>query len=77
LLAVRDGRRIQYPGWQFDETSSNGVVTGLDIVLAAMDASSFRKAAWLIKPNRTSMISRLSKRCVSVCWIAFTPRLKR
>jgi hypothetical protein len=52
LLAVRDGRRIQYPRWQFDATSGNGVVTGLDIVLAAMDASSFRKAAWLIKPNR-------------------------
>ncbi|HEY1682148.1 MAG TPA: hypothetical protein VGF98_10965 [Candidatus Tumulicola sp.] len=52
LLAIRDGRRIRYPRWQFDETSANGVVTGLDIVLAAMDASTFRKAAWLIKPNR-------------------------
>lgn len=48
---MRDGRRVRYPRWQFDHTSSNGVVAGLDTVLAAMDASSFRKAA-LIKPNK-------------------------
>lgn len=52
LLAIRDGRRLRFPRWQFDARSTDGLVAGLRLVLSAMDASPFRKAAWLISPNQ-------------------------
>ncbi len=51
LLAVQDGRYLRFPRWQFDDRSDDGIVPGLRQVLAVMDASPFRKAAWLISPN--------------------------
>jgi hypothetical protein len=51
LLAVQDGRFLRFPRWQFDDRSEDGIVPGLRRVLAVMDASPFRKAAWLISPN--------------------------
>jgi hypothetical protein len=51
LLAVQDGRYLRFPRWQFDERSEDGLVPGLRRVLAVMDASPFRKAAWLVSPN--------------------------
>jgi len=51
LLAVQDGRYLRFPRWQFDERSEDGLVPGLRRVLAVMDASPFRRAAWLVSPN--------------------------
>jgi hypothetical protein len=51
LLAVQDGRYLKYPRWQFDEHSEDGLVPGLRRVLLVMDASPFRRAAWLVSPN--------------------------
>jgi hypothetical protein len=51
LLAVQDGRYLRFPRWQFDERSEDGLVPGLRLVLSVMDASPFRKAAWLVSPN--------------------------
>jgi hypothetical protein len=48
LLAIADGRALRFPRWQFDLNSETGVVPGLVDVLATMDASPFRKAAWLV-----------------------------
>ncbi len=51
LLAVQDGRYLKFPRWQFDEHSEDGLVPGLRRVLMVMDASPFRRAAWLVSPN--------------------------
>ncbi len=51
LLAVQDGRYLKFPRWQFDEHSEDGLVPGLRRVLLVMDASPFRRAAWLVSPN--------------------------
>ncbi len=51
LLAVQDGRLLRFPRWQFDERSEDGLVPGLRRVLSVMDASPFRRAAWLMSPN--------------------------
>jgi hypothetical protein len=51
LLAIQDGRFLKFPRWQFDEHSEDGLVPGFRHVLSVMDASPFRKAAWLISPN--------------------------
>ncbi|HEV2738452.1 MAG TPA: hypothetical protein VGU66_07735 [Candidatus Elarobacter sp.] len=51
LLAIADGRALRFPRWQFDRDSANGLLPGLTDVLAVMDATSFRKAAWFITPN--------------------------
>ncbi len=48
LLAIRDGRTLRFPRWQFDRDSETGLIPGLAEVLAAMDASAFRKAAWFV-----------------------------
>ncbi len=51
LLAVPDGRSLRFPRWQFDGRTADGIVAGLHRVLAVMDASAFRKAAWFISEN--------------------------
>ena len=51
LLAVNDGRYLRFPRWQFDQRTEDGLVPGLRHVLSVMDATPFRKAAWLISPN--------------------------
>jgi excisionase family DNA binding protein len=53
LLAVPDGRAFRFPRWQFDENSETSLVPGLREVLAVMDASPLRKAAWFIRQNPT------------------------
>lgn len=51
LLAVPDGRAFRFPRWQFDVNSETSLVPGLREVLAVMDASPLRKAAWFIRQN--------------------------
>jgi len=51
LLAVPNGRSLRFPRWQFDERSEDGLVAGFRRVLSVMDASPFRKAAWLVSPH--------------------------
>jgi excisionase family DNA binding protein len=56
LLAVRDGRALRFPAWQFADTEDS-LVPGLRVVLGAADASALRTASWLLTPN-----SRLQNR---------------
>lgn len=56
LLAIRDGRALRFPAWQFADTADS-LVPGLRVVLGAADASAFRTASWLLTPN-----SRLQNR---------------
>jgi hypothetical protein len=51
LLAIKDGRSWRFPHWQFDGTSVDSLVPGLQHILRAIDAPPLRKAAWLILPN--------------------------
>jgi hypothetical protein len=51
LLAIPDGRALRFPRWQFDPASETGLLPHLSEVLAVMDASPFRKAAWFLTQN--------------------------
>jgi len=51
LLAIADGRNLRFPKWQFSAATEDGLLPGLHSVLAVMDASAFRKAAWFITNN--------------------------
>jgi len=50
LLAVRDGRALRFPAWQFADTE-DALVPGLRLVLGVADASALRTASWLLTPN--------------------------
>jgi len=50
LLAVRDGRALRFPAWQFAD-AEDALVPGLRLVLGAADASALRTASWLLTPN--------------------------
>jgi hypothetical protein len=51
LLAIPNGRALRFPRWQFDPASETGLLPHLSEVLAAMDASPFRKAVWFVTEN--------------------------
>ena len=51
LLAIRDGRALRFPPWQFDSRTEDGLLPGLARVLGVMDASPFRKAAWFLSKH--------------------------
>ncbi len=51
LLAVPDGRSLRFPRWQFDAQTKDGLIPGLHAVLAVVDASQFRTAAWFVSHN--------------------------
>jgi excisionase family DNA binding protein len=51
LLGLRDGGIWRFPPWQFDPNGPDGVVAGLPAVLAALHASPFAKARWLMRAH--------------------------
>lgn len=51
LLAIRDNGRLRFPLCQFDPEGPDGVVSGLDEVLKALQLSPLAKAAWLERPH--------------------------
>ena len=53
LLAIRENGRLRFPLSQFDPEGPDGVVSGLGVVLAALDLSPLGKAAWLERPHPT------------------------
>lgn len=52
LLVLNDGNRRRFPMWQFDASTSSGVVEGLAAVLNATGVGDFALASWLTLPNR-------------------------
>jgi len=52
LLGLIDGKRVRLPIWQFDATTSSGIVEGVAAILKAVDAGPFALASWLSVPNR-------------------------
>jgi Protein of unknown function (DUF2384) len=51
LLAVSDADALRFPAWQFDRSTKTGLIANPHDVLAVMDASPLRKAAWFIHPH--------------------------
>jgi hypothetical protein len=51
LLGVLDNNVSKFPEWQFDPEGPNGVVAGLNEVLAALSGNVFSKISWLSSPN--------------------------
>ncbi|HEY1429211.1 MAG TPA: hypothetical protein VGF18_06530 [Candidatus Tumulicola sp.] len=50
LFAIRDGRKLRFPRWQFDDKQASGVVRGLSKVLrAAKHLSDIEIASWFVR----------------------------
>lgn len=52
LLAMMDNNALKFPTWQFDPNAPDGVVPGLDKVLAALKCGTLTKLAWLSGANK-------------------------
>ena len=48
MLALRGGRRLRYPDWQFDLAGPKRVLDGLVEVLHEIDTDPLDQAAWLL-----------------------------
>jgi hypothetical protein len=51
LLGLRDHGDWRFPAWQFDPGGPDGVLAGLQEVLAALPGTAFAKASWLTTPH--------------------------
>lgn len=51
LIAIKDNKKWWFPLWQFDASTSDGIIDGLSRVLKALDCSNLAKVSWLVNPN--------------------------
>ena len=51
LIAIKDNQKWWFPLWQFDASTSDGIIDGLSRVLKALDCSNLAKVSWLVNPN--------------------------
>ena len=51
LIGIKDNQKWWFPLWQFDASTSDGVIDGLSLVLQALDCSNLAKVSWLVNPS--------------------------
>ena len=52
LLGIKAGKQLQFPIWQFDDTTESGIVDGLTaVIVAAVAARPMELASWFIRPQ--------------------------